>query len=99
MSTPNAIPNLLSLRKPRTSAPLRSTQQHQQRTQADNDKLIRETDNDASGSRVSAVEAGYLEDPFARAIGVGSGGDGDGDGSGRGRVRVVRRLPLMNRGE
>lgn len=42
------------------------------------------------------MEAGYLDDPFARALGVGLEGAGDEGGS---VGRVVRRLPLMNRGE
>ena len=47
------------------------------------DEIIRATDYDAASSRLSAVEAGYLDDPFAAKL-----VDGD----------VQRRLPLMNRG-
>lgn len=50
----------------------------------DKDRVIRATDNDASTSRVSAVEAGYLEDPFAKYLCA---------------ENWQRRLPLMNRGE
>ncbi|EXJ80613.1 hypothetical protein A1O3_06897 [Capronia epimyces CBS 606.96] len=50
------------------------------------DEIIQNTDNDAATSRLSAVEAGYLEDPFARLLSA------DEDGP------VARRLPLMNRG-
>lgn len=42
------------------------------------------TDTDASVSRLSAVNLGYLEDPFARAL-TPSGSE-------------TRRLPIINRG-
>ena len=48
------------------------------------DMIIQGTDNDAATSRSSAVEAGYLDDPYAKLI-VPSG-------------TVDKRLPLMNRG-
>lgn len=48
------------------------------------DAIVQNTDNDAATSRLSAVDAGYLEDPYARLL--TSGDD------------VARRLPLMNRG-
>jgi len=51
----------------------------------DHDQVVRNTDNDAATSRLSAVDAGYLEDPFARLLTSGEG--------------VNRRLPLMNRGK
>lgn len=51
----------------------------------DHDQVVRNTDNDAATSRLSAVDAGYLEDPFARLLTPGDG--------------VHRRLPLMNRGK
>ena len=51
----------------------------------DQDKIVQRTDLDAAAARLSAVEKGYLEDPFASL--VTSNGD------------VVKRLPLMNRGE
>ncbi len=48
------------------------------------DAIIRSTDHDAATSRLSAVEAGYLDDPFAKLLTQGG--------------NVDRRLPLMNRG-
>lgn len=54
------------------------------------DKVIQQTDNDASVSRLSAVELGYLDDPFARAL-SGNGGAAGGIGAGR-------RYPIINRG-
>jgi len=47
------------------------------------DRVVQQTDQDASQSRLSAVEAGYLEDPFARLFVTGE---------------VQRRYPLINRG-
>ncbi|KAK0636856.1 S-adenosyl-L-methionine-dependent methyltransferase [Bombardia bombarda] len=90
MSAP-AIPNLLSLRgglgragggrgrrgggPPSASASASATAQH--------DATIQGTDDDAAISRLSAVEIGYLGDPFARLFVPGP---------------VVRRLPIINRG-
>ncbi|KAG9775426.1 leucine carboxyl methyltransferase, partial [Aureobasidium melanogenum] len=48
------------------------------------DDIVQSTDNDAATSRLSAVEAGYLEDPFVRLLHPDE--------------QVPRRLPLMNRG-
>lgn len=48
------------------------------------DRIIQSTDNDAATSRLSAVDAGYLNDAFAKMF-THSG-------------IVDRRLPLMNRG-
>jgi [phosphatase 2A protein]-leucine-carboxy methyltransferase len=48
------------------------------------DEIIRNTDNDAATSRLSAVDAGYLDDPFARLLSM--------------EDDIPRRLPLMNRG-
>lgn len=53
---------------------------------ASKDKIIQGTDQDASVSRLSAVEVGYLSDPFAKAF-VPSESD-----------RWVRRFPIINRG-
>lgn len=53
---------------------------------AANDKIVQGTDQDASVSRLSAVEAGYLSDPFAKLF-VSSETD-----------RWVRRFPIINRG-
>lgn len=48
------------------------------------DRIIQSTDNDAAASRSSAVEVGYLEDPFTDLLSQGG--------------KVEKRLPLMNRG-
>lgn len=48
------------------------------------DAIVQRTDDDAAGSRMSAVDSGYLEDPFARAFYDGG---------------VTRRFPIMNRGQ
>jgi [phosphatase 2A protein]-leucine-carboxy methyltransferase len=53
--------------------------------QADADKRIRDTDNDASLSRLSAVKLGYLDDPFAKEFVI--------------KDPNIRRQPLINRGE
>ena len=50
------------------------------------DEIIRNTDNDAATSRVSAVVAGYLDDPFAMLLSADD------------HAPAPRRLPLMNRG-
>ncbi|KOS41182.1 hypothetical protein ACN38_g7947 [Penicillium nordicum] len=48
------------------------------------DRIVQGTDNDASVSRLSAVELGYLEDAYAAALApVGA---------------ATRRLPIINRG-
>ena len=52
--------------------------------QVDRDAVVQNTDNDAATSRQSAVNAGYLEDPFSLLMGTAH--------------PVTRRLPLMNRG-
>ncbi|KAL2363812.1 hypothetical protein RJZ56_003283 [Blastomyces dermatitidis] len=49
------------------------------------DKIIQQTDNDASVSRLSAVDLGYLHDPFVQVL-VNGGGIGS------------RRYPIINRG-
>jgi [phosphatase 2A protein]-leucine-carboxy methyltransferase len=49
------------------------------------DQLVQQTDNDASVSRLSAVDLGYLRDPFARAL--------------TGSNAPARRYPIINRGE
>jgi [phosphatase 2A protein]-leucine-carboxy methyltransferase len=46
---------------------------------------VQGTDNDASVSRMSAVELGYLDDPYATALTP--------PGS------ATRRLPIINRGQ
>ncbi|KPI40391.1 Leucine carboxyl methyltransferase 1 [Cyphellophora attinorum] len=52
------------------------------------DRIIRATDTDAATSRLSAVKAGYLDDPFAHHLYSHVSVDG----------KSPRRLPLMNRG-
>ncbi|TLD18364.1 putative leucine carboxyl methyltransferase superfamily [Venturia nashicola] len=82
------IPNLLSLRGTgggrRRGGP--SSIGHG-RTQEDaetrKDRIVQQTDNDASGSRMSAVSLGYLNDPFAQAFLQGA---------------IPRRYPIINRG-
>lgn len=49
------------------------------------DRIVQGTDNDASVSRLSAVELGYLEDAYAAVLTP--------PGS------ATRRLPIINRGE
>lgn len=51
--------------------------------QAAKDKIVQQTDQDASVSRLSAVEVGYLDDPFAKLFVAGS---------------AQRRFPIINRG-
>lgn len=53
--------------------------------EAEKEKIIQSTDLDAATSRLSAVEAGYLDDPFARLLTHTSN-------------NVARKLPLINRG-
>lgn len=50
------------------------------------DQIVQNTDNDASVSRLSAVDLGYLDDPFARSLTSSGGGPGS------------RRFPIINRG-
>ncbi|ESZ99120.1 hypothetical protein SBOR_0530 [Sclerotinia borealis F-4128] len=84
------IPNLLSLRGASRSRgrgrgyglrdPLNP---HSEVSSNRRDNAIQGTDTDAAVSRLSAVDLGYLEDPFARYFVNGSG---------------TRRLPIINRG-
>lgn len=88
------IPNLNTLRRGggrgrlrgrggfETGAP--SEDRHGSLGLAAQDRVVQGTDNDASVSRLSAVEIGYLEDPFAKVLTP--------PGSG------TRRLPIINRG-
>lgn len=52
----------------------------------DHTGIIQSTDTDAALSRMSAVDIGLLEDPFAQYF----AGDGGGP--------APRRLPIINRG-
>ncbi|KAL8761131.1 MAG: hypothetical protein Q9184_002731, partial [Pyrenodesmia sp. 2 TL-2023] len=80
------IPNLNTLRRGpgrplgrgRGAPPLNDKED-----QAVKDKVVQQTDQDASVSRLSAVEVGYLDDPFAKLFVAGSG---------------QRRFPIINRG-
>ncbi|TKA57564.1 hypothetical protein B0A49_12072 [Cryomyces minteri] len=86
MAAPS-IPNLNTLR-PRAGGPSglrgrrRNVEDGEQSAEA-RDRIVQQTDNDASLSRISAVELGYLHDPFARAFVDGP---------------VPRRYPIINRG-
>ena len=51
--------------------------------QAAKDKIVQQTDQDASVSRLSAVEAGYFNDPFTKLFVVNPG---------------PRKFPIINRG-
>lgn len=53
--------------------------------EAGRDKVIQQTDNDASSSRMSAVALGYLEDTFARSFIKQD-------------EQIPRRYPIINRG-
>lgn len=76
MSTSHPIPRARA-RFPRGSPATPNTE----------DAIVQQTDQDASGSRLSAVEAGYLDDPFAGVFVASS--------SGQGR----KRFPIINRGK
>jgi hypothetical protein len=52
--------------------------------QTNRDTLIQQTDNDASVSRLSAVNKGYLRDNYAHSFVL---------------ARTASRLPIINRGE
>ncbi|KAF2807771.1 leucine carboxyl methyltransferase [Mytilinidion resinicola] len=52
-------------------------------SEAAKDDAVKGTDQDAAGSRVSCVELGYLDDPYAKVFAA---------------QQTVRRLPLLNRG-
>lgn len=64
------------------------------------DRIVQQTDDDAAGSRQSAVEAGYLHDPFARMLYLDSTHRGGGAGQQAPEgVLQVRRMPIINRGK
>ncbi|KAL2889671.1 Leucine carboxyl methyltransferase 1 [Ceratocystis lukuohia] len=90
MSAPS-IPNLLSLRGRGTGASRRgrpggSNIGGSQSARGSRDAVVQGTDTDAAVSRLSAVEVGYLADPFAQYF-VGTVGAG----------APTRRLPIINR--
>lgn len=83
------IPNLKSLRNARGTS--RGTGRGGlgsalsiEEERVSNDRIVQQTDQDASVSRLSAVEVGYLDDPFAKYFVP--------DGKGQ------RRFPIINRG-
>lgn len=82
------IPNLNTLRRGGGRGRTRGRGGHPAsglESSASKDKIVQQTDNDASVSRLSAVELSYLHDPFARAL-ADSGTEG------------ARRYPIINRG-
>lgn len=80
------IPNLNTLRRGRGTGRFRGRGDGVASNESSSakDKVVQQTDSDASVSRLSAVELGYLEDPFASALTVNGTGP--------------RRYPLINRG-
>ena len=89
MSAPE-IPNLLSLRgrgrgrgRGRHGDPS-DTSEDPEAAKAKKDKIVQQTDTDASISRLSAVAAGYLDDRFAQEFAPPG--------------ETQRRLPIINRG-
>ena len=89
MSTPS-IPNLLSLRGARGGGRGRGRSRGGPGSSASSqshDAIIQGTDTDASVSRLSAVDLGYLQDPFAAYFVPSQMGP------------PTRRLPIINRGE
>ncbi|KAI1386565.1 leucine carboxyl methyltransferase [Hypoxylon trugodes] len=87
MSAPS-IPNLLSLRGSRGGSRGRGRGRggHSQSAGLSHDATIQGTDTDAAVSRMSAVDLGYLQDPFAQFFVQNSVGG------------AIRRLPIINRG-
>ncbi|QIW96316.1 hypothetical protein AMS68_001834 [Peltaster fructicola] len=88
----SSIPNLNTLRRGRGGPRLRGrrgggTEGHNaEPSEAGSlDKIIQRTDNDASSSRLSAVELGYLQDEYARNLTTPG-------------EAAPRRYPLINRG-
>jgi [phosphatase 2A protein]-leucine-carboxy methyltransferase len=85
MSAPQ-IPNLTTLRRGGLRNRARAVDLGQDGPPRQRkDEIIQNTDNDAATSRLSAVEAGYLTDPFAKLLST--------------QDEIPRRLPLMNRGK
>lgn len=55
----------------------------QEEEKAQHDRIVQQTDQDAGVSRLSAVESGYLDDPYAHMFTT---------------VGPQRRFPIINRG-
>ncbi|KAI1377580.1 leucine carboxyl methyltransferase [Hypoxylon crocopeplum] len=87
MSAPS-IPNLLSFRGSRGGIRSRGRGRggHSHSAGPSHDATIQGTDTDAAVSRMSAVDLGYMQDPFAQYFVQNSVGG------------AVRRLPIINRG-
>lgn len=81
------IPNLNSLRtgRSRGRGSGRTGEDAPRNRPSGKDRVVQGTDNDANVSRLSAVELGYLDDPYAAAL-THPG-------------TVTRRLPIINRGK
>lgn len=88
MSAPS-IPNLLSLRGAARGGRGRGRGRggHRSAAATAHDATIQGTDTDAAVSRMSAVDVGYLNDPYAQYFVSNAAGP------------VTRRLPIINRGE
>lgn len=91
MAAPS-IPNLLSLRGLRGGGRGRGSRRggasgSSAASGPSHDTTIQGTDTDASVSRLSAVDMGYLEDPYAQYFVQNQIGP------------ATRRLPIINRGE
>ena len=92
MSAPQ-IPNLLAGRGPgglrgRGKHPLQAASDSApEALKAQNDKIVQQTDADASISRASAVNAGLLDDAFAHDFAPAAAPS-----------TVHRRFPIINRG-
>jgi len=81
------IPNLLSsLRSARGGRGRGRGRGGHASSSATHDSTIQGTDTDASVSRLSAVDLGYLDDPYAQYFVQSSDGP------------AARRLPIINRG-
>ncbi|KAF2445908.1 leucine carboxyl methyltransferase [Karstenula rhodostoma CBS 690.94] len=88
MSSSNQIPNLKTLLGRGRGGGLRGRARggpgaSSAGSEAVRDNAVRGTDQDAAGSRVSCVELGYLDDPYAKLFAT---------------QPSTRRLPLLNRG-